>query len=166
MKLQYPDMRSAVEADLVQLGILFPCIGGCGLQSRRPEVLKELGARLREELDHEREAAMTRLYALDLLRRCLCARAAGSRGSFDGPCADDDLARRPAPPRLRGPCARGAQPDCPRHVSRLVASVHYGVIHGDPHLGNYTVFEDGEGKAAEPARLRYADPACRSSFRA
>ncbi|HEU4476576.1 MAG TPA: AarF/UbiB family protein, partial [Methyloceanibacter sp.] len=25
---------------------------------------------------------------------------------------------------------------------------HYGVIHGDPHLGNYTVFENGEGRAA------------------
>jgi predicted unusual protein kinase regulating ubiquinone biosynthesis (AarF/ABC1/UbiB family) len=22
---------------------------------------------------------------------------------------------------------------------------HYGVIHGDPHLGNYTVFEEGDG---------------------
>ncbi len=32
---------------------------------------------------------------------------------------------------------------------------HYGVIHGDPHLGNYTVFEDGEGirRRHQPARL-------------
>jgi predicted unusual protein kinase regulating ubiquinone biosynthesis (AarF/ABC1/UbiB family) len=32
---------------------------------------------------------------------------------------------------------------------------HYGVIHGDPHLGNYTVFEDGEGKASGINLLDY-----------
>ena len=26
-----------------------------------------------------------------------------------------------------------------------------GVIHGDPHLGNYTVFEDGHGRPARQA---------------
>ena len=34
----------------------------------------------------------------------------------------------------------------------------FGVIHGDPHLGNYTVFDAGNGKGAavrhQPARLR------------
>jgi predicted unusual protein kinase regulating ubiquinone biosynthesis (AarF/ABC1/UbiB family) len=32
---------------------------------------------------------------------------------------------------------------------------HYGAIHGDPHLGNYTVFEDGEGRAAGINLLDY-----------
>jgi predicted unusual protein kinase regulating ubiquinone biosynthesis (AarF/ABC1/UbiB family) len=32
---------------------------------------------------------------------------------------------------------------------------HYGVIHGDPHLGNYTVFEEGEGRAAGINLLDY-----------
>ncbi len=32
---------------------------------------------------------------------------------------------------------------------------HYGVIHGDPHLGNYTVFEDEAGKAAGVDLLDY-----------
>ncbi len=32
---------------------------------------------------------------------------------------------------------------------------HHGVIHGDPHLGNYTVFEDGEGRAAGINLLDY-----------
>ena len=32
---------------------------------------------------------------------------------------------------------------------------HAAVIHGDPHLGNYTVFsEDGEARGHQPARLR------------
>ena len=38
---------------------------------------------------------------------------------------------------------------------------HYGVIHGDPHLGNYTVFEDGEGRAAGVNLLDYG---CMRSF--
>ena len=38
---------------------------------------------------------------------------------------------------------------------------HYGVIHGDPHLGNYTVFEDGEGGAAGINLLDYG---CMRSF--
>ena len=29
------------------------------------------------------------------------------------------------------------------------------MIHGDPHLGNYTVFEDGEGRAAGINLLDY-----------
>ncbi len=32
---------------------------------------------------------------------------------------------------------------------------HYGVIHGDPHLGNYTVFEDEGGRAAGINLLDY-----------
>lgn len=32
---------------------------------------------------------------------------------------------------------------------------HYGVIHGDPHLGNYTVFEDGQGNASGINLLDY-----------
>ena len=31
---------------------------------------------------------------------------------------------------------------------------HYGVIHGDPHLGNYTIFETGAQNAALSSRYR------------
>ena len=34
---------------------------------------------------------------------------------------------------------------------------HYGVIHGDPHLGNYTVFRD---EAGEPAGINLLDYGC------
>jgi predicted unusual protein kinase regulating ubiquinone biosynthesis (AarF/ABC1/UbiB family) len=37
---------------------------------------------------------------------------------------------------------------------------HYGVIHGDPHLGNYTIFED----AARPAGINLLDYGCIRSF--
>jgi len=31
---------------------------------------------------------------------------------------------------------------------------HFGVIHGDPHLGNYTVFEEKEGKDGKSASVK------------
>jgi len=37
---------------------------------------------------------------------------------------------------------------------------HYGVIHGDPHLGNYTVFEEG----SPPAGINLLDYGCIRSF--
>ena len=50
-----------------------------------------------------------------------------------------------------------AQPARHRHVHRLVAAVfsRFGVIHGDPHLGNYSVFDDkGTAGRHQSARLR------------
>ena len=66
----------------------------------------------------------------------------GSRASRSSPIAE----RRP----------EDAQPPRDRDVQGLVASLQpRGVIHGDPHLGNYTVFsEDGEPAGHQPARLR------------
>jgi predicted unusual protein kinase regulating ubiquinone biosynthesis (AarF/ABC1/UbiB family) len=37
---------------------------------------------------------------------------------------------------------------------------HHGVIHGDPHLGNYTVFEDG----GRPAGINLLDYGCIRTF--
>ena len=36
----------------------------------------------------------------------------------------------------------------------------FGVIHGDPHLGNYSVFEDGRGGGRAPAGINLLDYGC------
>jgi len=49
---------------------------------------------------------------------------------------------------------------------------HYGVIHGDPHLGNYTIFEDGAaaagsaagGPLGKPAGINLLDYGCIRTF--
>ncbi|WP_244500215.1 ABC1 kinase family protein [Methyloceanibacter superfactus] len=64
VKLQYPDMQSAVEADLAQLGVLFSIHRRMTPAIETSEMLKEITARLREELDYELEAKHTRLYSL------------------------------------------------------------------------------------------------------
>ena len=62
-KLQYPDMQSAVEADLSQLTAIMAVQRRFSPEIDTREILKELGERLREELDYERETKHMRLYA-------------------------------------------------------------------------------------------------------
>jgi predicted unusual protein kinase regulating ubiquinone biosynthesis (AarF/ABC1/UbiB family) len=61
-KLQYADMQSAVEADLRQLGLLFAIRRRFDPAIDTTEMIKEIGARMREELDYAREAKNVALY--------------------------------------------------------------------------------------------------------
>src|SRR4249920_1352824 len=61
-KLQYPDMQSAVEADLNQLQLLFAIRKRFDPAIDTSEIAVEIGARLREELDYFREAKHVALY--------------------------------------------------------------------------------------------------------
>ena len=61
-KLQYPDMQSAVEADVSQLGIVFGIHARMNPAVDTREILSEIAARLREELDYTLEARHTLLY--------------------------------------------------------------------------------------------------------
>src|SRR5436309_13266885 len=61
-KLQYPDMQSAVEADLRQLGLIFAIHRRMDPAIDTSEIAAEIGARIREELDYRREAKHVLLY--------------------------------------------------------------------------------------------------------
>src|SRR3954468_22676570 len=61
-KLQYPDMQSAVEADLKQLDLVFALHRRMDPAIDTREIAKEIGARVREELDYEHEAKNAALY--------------------------------------------------------------------------------------------------------
>src|ERR1700758_4937485 len=61
-KLQYPDMQSAVEADLQQLEWIFAIHRRMDPAIDTTEIAKEIGARIREELDYRREAKHVALY--------------------------------------------------------------------------------------------------------
>src|SRR5947208_3653660 len=66
-KLQYPDMASAVEADLRQLKLAMSLYERYDRAVTTAEIHAEIADRLREELDYEREAAHMRLYG-EILR--------------------------------------------------------------------------------------------------
>ncbi|MFO1015564.1 MAG: AarF/UbiB family protein [Caulobacteraceae bacterium] len=154
VKLQYPDMQSAVESDFGQLRALmglgrslFPAID-------TSEIIEEVGARIREELDYGREARAMSLY----------------RTFFAG---RDDIAVPEALPELstgrllsmtwlegRGLLAfKDAPAETRNRIARLLFQAWWtpfnniGVIHGDPHLGNYTL-------AGEADRLNMLDFGC------
>ncbi len=144
VKLQYPEMQSAVESDLGQLRVML----GLGRQMFSAidtrEMAAEIGERIREELDYDREARAIRLY-----------------GAF---FADRDDIRIPTPdPDLSTPrlltmgwldgeglrTFKDADQPTRNKVAKLLFEgwwtplTHIGVIHGDPHLGNYSFAEAG-----------------------
>jgi predicted unusual protein kinase regulating ubiquinone biosynthesis (AarF/ABC1/UbiB family) len=156
-KLQYADMQSAVEADLKQLSVLFAIRRQFDPAIDTREIIKEIGARMREELDYHREAKNVALY-----RHML---------------ADEELIRVPGVvPALSterlltmewldGGRMLEHKDDALSVRNRLATAMftawwlpfsRFGVIHGDPHLGNYTVFQ----RKAKPAGINLLDYGC------
>ncbi len=146
VKLQYPDMQSAVESDLSQLRALL----GLGRQMfgaiDTREVAEEIGERIREELDYAREAKAMRLYGAFF----------AARDDISVPVPDPDLssARLLTMDWLEGrglQSFKGEDIETRNRVAKVLFEgwwtplMHLGVIHGDPHLGNYS-FADAGGR--------------------
>jgi predicted unusual protein kinase regulating ubiquinone biosynthesis (AarF/ABC1/UbiB family) len=146
-KLQYPDMQSAVEADLQQLGLIFAIHRRMDPAIDTSEIAKEIGARIREELDYQREAKHVALYRamlkdIDLIRvpKPWPALSTGRLLTLDWLDGDAMLAHKDDALDIRNRLARAMFTAWWFPFSRV------GVIHGDPHLGNYSGFaRDGEG---------------------
>src|SRR6476646_10119364 len=159
-KLQYPDMQSAVEADLKQLAVLFSIHRQLRPAIETSEMKEEIAARLREELDYALEAGHMRLYATifagDPLIRVpeglpeLSTQRLLTMTWLEGRRLLDYTDR---PLEERNQIARAM------FRAWWYPFSHYGVIHGDPHLGNYTVFEDGKA-----AGINLLDYGCIRSF--
>lgn len=142
-KLQYPDMASAIDADLNQLKLLFKLYKQYDSSIMTEEIHAELADRLREELDYKREARVQKLFAF-LLR---------NEPNVHVPDVVDDLSTDRL---LTTKWVDGAQiltfKDAPIEQRNQIALNLFkawyiplyetGVIHGDPHLGNYSVRDD------------------------
>jgi predicted unusual protein kinase regulating ubiquinone biosynthesis (AarF/ABC1/UbiB family) len=144
-KLQYADMQSAVEADLVQLEWLFAIHRRMDPIIDTTEIAKEISARVREELDYQREAKHVGLYR-DMLADAPAIRvprvwpelSTGRLLALDWLDGDRLLAHKDDDLEARNRIARAM------FAAWWFPFSRFGVIHGDPHLGNYTVFaEDG-----------------------
>jgi predicted unusual protein kinase regulating ubiquinone biosynthesis (AarF/ABC1/UbiB family) len=144
-KLQYPDMLSAVEADLGQLKLIFSIYERYDRSISTREIHPEIAARLREELDYEREAKHMVLYGLMLK----------DEANVQVPLVEPKLSTK----RLLTMNWLSGEPLLSFIVTHPELEVRnqvalnmfrawyvpfyfYGVIHGDPHLGNYTVRPD------------------------
>jgi len=146
-KLQYPEMQSAVEADLQQLGLLFAIHRRMDPAIDTSEIAQEIGARIREELDYRREAKHVLLYRAML--------AANELIRVPRPWPELSSGRLLTLDWLTGKRMLEHKEDTLAVRNRLATAMfsawwfpfsRFGVIHGDPHLGNYSVFErHGEG---------------------
>ncbi|MFZ2869787.1 ABC1 kinase family protein [Zavarzinia sp.] len=146
IKLQYPDMLSAVEADLKQLKLALSIHKRMDGVIDTAEIYEEISDRLREELDYIREAAHMRLYAEVL--------GGESHIRVPRPLAELSTRRLLSMTWLEGTPIldwKGAGEDQRNHLAEVLFRAWWlpfarlGVIHGDPHLGNYTVLGDAEG---------------------
>ncbi len=159
-KLQYPDMRSAVEADLRQLDVVFALHRRLNPVFDTREIAKEIGERVREELDYEREARHAALYGGIL----------GAIEEVRVPHVRDELStgrlltmewlegRRLLDFKRAGQEARNSIAKA-MFKAWWIPFCRYGVIHGDPHLGNYTVFA-ADGGQAEASGINLLDYGC------
>jgi predicted unusual protein kinase regulating ubiquinone biosynthesis (AarF/ABC1/UbiB family) len=144
-KLQYPDMLSAVEADLRQLKLIFSIYERYDRSISTKEIHPEIAARLREELDYEREAKHMVLYGLMLkdepnvhvpeLEPKLSTKRLLTMNWLSGEPLLSFIATHPEM-EVRNQVALNM------FRAWYVPFYYYGVIHGDPHLGNYTVKPD------------------------
>jgi predicted unusual protein kinase regulating ubiquinone biosynthesis (AarF/ABC1/UbiB family) len=138
-------MQSAVESDVSQLKGLVALMRRMDSTIDPTEALEEVGARLREELDYVREAKAMRLY-----RRFFADRA-----SIATPEPIEALSTQ----RLltmtwlegRGLLSFKSAPlEVRNRIAKLLFEAWWtpmttlGVIHGDPHLGNYMFSDDAE----------------------
>ncbi|HLG45121.1 MAG TPA: AarF/ABC1/UbiB kinase family protein [Reyranella sp.] len=143
-KLQYPDMASALEADLDQLKVVFAIGQRFDPAIKTDEIQAEIRTRLREELDYRREARHVALYR-HMLRDELNVHVPQT-------VPDYSTDRLLTMSWLRGEPLLNWKARSQEERDALAINMFrawyvpfyfYGVIHGDPHLGNYSVRPDG-----------------------
>ncbi|MBS0980402.1 ABC1 kinase family protein [Acetobacter thailandicus] len=144
-KLQYPDMKAAVESDLRQFRMAIGVYHKLDNAIRQDNVVEELSERLREELDYTREAANIRLYRT-ILADC---------PEVTVPEPVDELSTRRLLTMdwvqgrsLSKAIDAGLSEDEKKKIARALFRAwylplyRYGVVHGDPHMGNFTLRDD------------------------
>ena len=142
VKLQYPDMASAIDADLRQLKLVFQLYERFDSAISTNDIYNELSDRLHEELDYCREAANLALYR-DMLKdeahvtmpQYLPELSTGRVLTMSWVEGQKLMAW------LEGTPTQEERNQVAMNMFRAwyVPFYFYGVIHGDPHLGNYSI---------------------------
>ena len=152
VKLQYPDMASVIQADLSQLKLILALYESWSHALDTREVQAEIALRLEEELDYRNEARNISLY-----QNIFSPTAARTDESLSGIYIPEVFPELSTQRVLTLSWMEGQslltkiqEPQQERDaLGRQLFNAwyypfyHYGVIHGDPHPGNYTVRADG-----------------------
>ena len=145
-KLQYPDMGSAVQADLKQLKLIFSLYEKYDSAISTQSIHEELSERLKEELDYSHEIQNMKLY-----RHML---SDYNEVTLPNPIESLSTNRLLTMTRIDGLkimqfIAENSGIEIRNQVAMNMFKAWYvpfykfGVIHGDPHLGNYSIRPDG-----------------------
>ena len=145
VKLQYPDMQSAIEADLRQLKLLFQLYERYDSAISTRDIYDELSDRLKEELDYRREADNLRLYSYMLRDEAVVTLPEYVPELSSGRLLTMSwLDGTRVMPFLETNPSQETRNQIAKNMFRVwyVPFYYYGVIHGDPHLGNYSLRAD------------------------
>ena len=145
-KLQYPDMGSAVQADLKQLKLIFSLYEKYDSAISTNAIHDELSDRLREELSYSHEIKNLKLYKYMLSDL--------KEVTLPNPIEQLSTKRLLTMTRIDGVKIMKFISDNSDIQMRNKVALNmfkawyipfykFGVIHGDPHLGNYTIRPDG-----------------------
>ena len=145
IKLQYPDMHSAIDADLKQLKLLFQLYERYDSAISTSDIYDELSERLLEELDYRREAMNMQLYQIMLANeKKVQVPSHIPELSTDRLLTMNWLDGKRLMPFLDTNPDQETRNEIAKTMFRVwyVPFYYYGVIHGDPHLGNYSIADD------------------------
>ena len=146
-KLQYPDMASIIQADLGQLKLILSLYESWSSALDTAEVQEEIALRLAEELDYHNEARNIGIYQrifentestfgvhIPSVFPDLTTQRLLTLSWMEG---ESLLTKTEAPLEERNTLSHRL------FMAWYYPFYHYGIIHGDPHPGNYTVRSDG-----------------------
>ncbi len=142
-KLQYPDMKTAIDSDLSQLKLIFSLFEKYDKAISTEFIYEELKERLNEELDYEQEAKHNKLFkhmlrdeknvfVADVFEELSTDRLLTTNW-LEGSSIMDYM---DADQETRNDIALNL------FKAWYIPLYYYGIIHGDPHPGNYTIRED------------------------
>ena len=142
-KLQYPDMSSAVIADLNQLKIIFKIYSSYNKSIQIREIYKEIEARLKEELDYKLEHRHLKIFEymhkkntfikIPKVHKKYSTQRLLVMEYLDGKKL---IEYKKSSQKVRNDLAKKL------FMAWYFPFYKFGIIHGDPHLGNYSVNKD------------------------
>ena len=138
-KLQYPDMNSIVDADVNQLKLIFSIYKKIDTSIDTSEIQKEISIRIKEELEYKQEQKHIQLFNLIFSKfnqvrtpkvyKEISTNRLISMNFLPG---NKLLHFKKYPHAVRQKIAKNM------FTAWYYPFYKYGVIHGDPHLGNYS----------------------------
>lgn len=144
VKLQYPDMETVISADLKQLNLILGIYHSFNKSIDPQDLFKEISDRLYEELDYFQEAKNAETFRRIFTNRLdfvvipkiyseLSTKRLLTMQWLDGKPALDYVSHNQS---LRNDLGKKL------FLAWYLPLYHFGLLHGDPHPGNYLILKD------------------------